>query len=457
MTDTQNLLADYVQTGSDTAFRELVARYVDLVYATALRLVDRNAHQAEDVAQTVFVDLAQNARTLSSDVRLGGWLHRHTCFVAMKIMRGERRRQSRERQAVEMNALQENSGADFSQVAPILDEAINELGEADRTAILQRFFEQHDFRSVGQALGSNEDAARMRVTRALDKLQGLLRRRGVTVSAASLAVVISTNVATGAPAGLATTIASAALALATISTTVAATATKTIVMTTLQKTIVAAIVVASVATPLIIHHQTSAKRHAAEEALRQQTDELAKQQAEKDRLTSLTTETTAPDDAATELANLRAQTGELRQQTNSLPKLRSENRRLQAAANAPDVEPSPAEKEELTARMADNKKWIMASFMYARKNQGKFPASLDQIAAASPDSKIDRFEIVNQSLIKTAKPQELIVFRQKESVPYGNKWAKVYSYADGHVEMRTQTEPDFTEWEKEHIPASVAP
>jgi len=60
-------------------------------------------------------------------------------------------------------------------VAPILDDAINQLGAEDRTAIILRFFEQRDFRSVGEALGSNEEAARKRVNRALDKLQLLLK------------------------------------------------------------------------------------------------------------------------------------------------------------------------------------------------------------------------------------------------------------------------------------------
>src|SRR5438093_4974580 len=169
MTDSQKLLAEYVQSGSEAAFRELVIRYVDLVYSTALRLVEGDTHRAEDVAQAVFVDLTRKARTLSNDVMLGGWLHRHTCFVVANTMRGERRRRSRERQAVEMNALQTNAGAVFSLVTPILDKAINELGEEDRKAVLLRFFEQHDFRSLGQALGSTEDAARMRVARALDK------------------------------------------------------------------------------------------------------------------------------------------------------------------------------------------------------------------------------------------------------------------------------------------------
>ena len=174
MTDSQKLLADFVQTGSEAAFSGLVARYVGLVYSGALRLVEADSHRAEDVTQIVFTDLARLARTLPPDVMLGGWLHRHTCFVAAKTMRGERRRQMRERQAVEMSALQADSGAELTLIAPILDEGINQLGEEDRTAILLRFFEQLDFRSVGQVLGSSEDAARMRVTRALEKLHTLL-------------------------------------------------------------------------------------------------------------------------------------------------------------------------------------------------------------------------------------------------------------------------------------------
>jgi RNA polymerase sigma factor (sigma-70 family) len=134
MTDSQTLLLDYVNSGSEAAFRELVARYLDLVYSTAVRLLGGDTAMAEDVAQTVFVDLARLAKGLSSDVKLGGWLHRHTCYVAAKTLRGERRRQSRERQAVEMNALTDHSEARLAEVAPILDEAINQLGASDRAA-----------------------------------------------------------------------------------------------------------------------------------------------------------------------------------------------------------------------------------------------------------------------------------------------------------------------------------
>ena len=335
MTDNPNLLAEYVQTGSDATFRELVTRYVDLVYSTALRMVAGDTHRAEDVAQTVFLDLARVARTLPRDVKLGGWLHRDTCFVAANLMRGERRRQSRERQAVEMNALQNNSEADFSLVAPILDEAINELGEADRTAILLRFFEQHDFRAVGQALGSNEDAARMRVTRALEKLETFLKRRGVTTTAVSLGVVLTGNAVQAAPVGLAVTISTtAALAGTTLAVTATATAIKTIAMTTLQKTFVTAtlVVVAGVG---IYEARQAARQRDENQTLQRQYAPLNEQVRQLQR---------GYDDATSKLASLREDHERLARNTAELLKLRGEANRLrqQLAATTP-IKPSSVE------------------------------------------------------------------------------------------------------------------
>ena len=320
------MLAEYRRNGSDAAFRELVARFVDLVYSTALRLVEGDTHRAEDVTQTIFVDLARLARTLSPEVRLGGWLHRHTCFVAANTLRGERRRQARERQAVEMNALQNHSEADFSQVAPLLDEAINELGEADRTAILLRFFEQQDFRAVGQALGSNEDAARMRVTRALEKLEGFLKRRGVTTSAASLGVVLTANAVQAAPVGLAVTISTAAaLPGTTIAATATATATKAIAMTTLQKTLITVTLAAVAATTLVMQHQSLGKMRIENESLRQQIAQQDQRSAANERSSNLVAQPnssqTLPPDQFGELLRLRGEVGVLRNRTNELEKL----------------------------------------------------------------------------------------------------------------------------------------
>lgn len=219
MTDTDNqiLMAEYARSGSEPAFRELVKRYLNFVYSTAVRLVGGDCHLAEDVTQSVFIHLARNAHRLRGDVLLGGWLHRDACHVAANMLRGRSRRQARERQAAQMNALEDHSEDNLARMAPILDEAINSLGAEDRSAILLRFFEQMDFRSVGQALGSSEDAAKKRVSRALDKLNHRLRARGVTLSATALAAALGAGVVQSAPAGLLSNVTGAALAGATLS------------------------------------------------------------------------------------------------------------------------------------------------------------------------------------------------------------------------------------------------
>ncbi|HVM62931.1 MAG TPA: sigma-70 family RNA polymerase sigma factor [Verrucomicrobiae bacterium] len=287
MTDSQQLLVDYVRNGSQEAFRELVTRYLGLVYSTAIRLVGGDSHLAEDVAQTVFVDLARKARTLPHNVMLGGWLHRDACFVASKTVRSERRRRTRERQAVEMSVFSDHSESALAPVASILDEAINRLGAKDRDAILLRFFEQRDFRSVGEAMGSTEDAARMRVNRALEKLHVLLKRCGVTLSAAALGTVLTTEAVSAAPAGLAATISGAALAGAAAGTGTTFTFLKAMTMTKLKAGIISVIVIAGVATPLVIQHQAEVRLREENESLRRQIAQLSAVSKENRRLSKL--------------------------------------------------------------------------------------------------------------------------------------------------------------------------
>ncbi|MGZ9272376.1 MAG: RNA polymerase sigma factor, partial [Candidatus Binatia bacterium] len=258
MSEAKQLLAEYAKTGSEAAFREVVTRYLSLVHSTAVRLVEGDSHLAEDVTQKVFADLAKMAGNLGTDAMLGGWLHRHTCFIASKTIRTERRRKARELQAVQMNELEDHSQANLGAVAPILDEAINNLGAQDRQAILLRYFEQRDLRSVGQALGSNEDAARKRVSRALDKLREMLKRRGVTLSTSALASALAAQAVTAAPAGLAVVITTSALATAAAGGGTALTLLHIMSMTKLQGGVIAAITVA-LSIPLMVQYQAKTK------------------------------------------------------------------------------------------------------------------------------------------------------------------------------------------------------
>jgi RNA polymerase sigma factor (sigma-70 family) len=285
--DDQQLLRRYVTEGSEAAFGELVARHVDLVYSTALRRADGDAHLAQDVAQLVFTDLARKARSLPKGVVLPGWLHRASRYATAQLLRTERRRRAREQEAVVMNTLNSEAAPDWGRIHPLLDEALDELGPADRDALVLRFFDQRSLAEVGHALGSNEEAARKRVARALEKLRASLVRRGVTTTAAALSTVLAMNAVQGAPAGLAATLTSASLASAVAGTGTALGIMEVMTMTKLKAGIIGAIVVASVATPLVIQHQAAVRLREENQSLRQQVDRLAQLTAGNERLSHL--------------------------------------------------------------------------------------------------------------------------------------------------------------------------
>jgi RNA polymerase sigma factor (sigma-70 family) len=279
MNDPQALLADYAQHGSEPAFTELVQRYLNFVYSTAIRSTNGDTHLAEDITQTVFTDLARSARSLARNVLLGGWLHRHACFVAANTMRSERRRRTRERQAAEMNAPHDASAARIADIAPDLDEAINQLPDQDRLAIILRFFEERDYCGVGAGLGASEEAARKRVSRAVEKLHENLTRRGLALSAAGLGMALGAGLVSSAPEGMAAEIAASVLAAETAGGGTAA-GFKFLVGSKMKLALLGAAFAAVVATPVYIGHQTQSALREENRALRIQIADLTAPQPE---------------------------------------------------------------------------------------------------------------------------------------------------------------------------------
>jgi len=465
MTDSQALVSEYVRTGSELAFRELVARYLGLVYSSALRLVGGDAQFAEDVSQTVFLHLARKAHRLPREVMLGGWLHRDTCYVARTLMRSERRRQKRERQAMEMSLMEDHSDSNLAKLAPLLDEAIEELRAEDRTAILLRFFEQRDFHSVGEALGSNEEAARKRVTRAVDKLHGLLKVRGVSLSAAALGTVLATETMTAAPVGLAASIASTALAGASIGTGLSAALIKMATMTKVQASVLGAVVLVGAAS-MLVQHRAQAALQEVDKSLQQQSAELARQQAENARLAGLIPAGDARANSLNDLLSLRVEVESLRKQTNSLAMSLEEIRRLRAA----DPKQMNASRSLLRGREEDQKwgiarlnftrQWLLAFHMFADDHGDQFPTSFEEArqylgkeTAAETNLTTGQFEILYRGpATNITTPNLVIVVREKEPRRgYDGKLSRAYGFADGHSEVTGGRNGDFEAWEKRHV------
>jgi RNA polymerase sigma factor (sigma-70 family) len=206
----KELLGQYAKRRSESAFTELVRRHLPLVYSAALRQVGGDTHLAEDVCQAVFADLARKASQLNGRESIAGWLYTSARFAASKTVRSEVRRRNREDAASAMN--QETSNVPWTELRDLLDAAMNELGEKDREAIVLRYFEARDLAVVGAALGTTENAARMRVDRALDKLRCVLEKRGVTATGVALAAALAASSVEAVPDGLASAVAAAAVA-----------------------------------------------------------------------------------------------------------------------------------------------------------------------------------------------------------------------------------------------------
>jgi hypothetical protein len=285
---------------------------------------------------------------------LAGWLCRHAWFTAAKSVRAERRRKTREQTAMEMRALDDNTGSPWELIAPHLDEGLNQLSASDRDAIVLRFFKRQDFRVIGTALGVSEDAAQKRVSRALEKLRGVLSKRGATLTATALASALTAEAIVAAPAGLAISVTATALAgAAKVGTGLSLTTIKTLAMTKLQISMVGVILMAGLATPLLLQHQSLKRMREEGNRLREETVSLQQQTSQIDQLAA----------ENQRLSNLLARAGGSQtpkpEQLGELLRLRGEATRLRASAQAdskaanPMVEmlKSPAGKEMMKASM----------------------------------------------------------------------------------------------------------
>jgi RNA polymerase sigma factor (sigma-70 family) len=483
MTDDLQLLERYARQGSEDAFGQLVARHLNLVYSAALRQVGGEASLAQDVAQLVFANLARKAPVLCTQARarcsagadggaefiLAGWLHRDTRFTALELLRKESRRRHREQEAVAMQLLDaQDPPADWTQIRPLLDENLDRMPAADRDALLLRFFERRSFAEIGTALGVGEEAARKRVTRALDHLRELLARHGVTTTAAALAGLLLNQAVQAAPAGLAAALTTASLAAAASATTLG-TLIQTMITSKAAFGLLTAATLGLTAT-VGLQHRSAQRLQTENAALRTQATQTP----------AVLPQPAAANAAQTaELARLRAEHAELLRLRGEVTSLR---RALADAAKA-----TPSEKKEVAvnsdptpedeararaeeakslaiARMTYVKYWTLAFVLYAGDHDDQLPAAFDQAASYMPTDQTallstftpDKFEILYQGRLKDLKdPASTILIREKEawSNASGTGMARTYAFADGHSEIHLAPDGDFTAWESTRIVA----
>jgi RNA polymerase sigma factor (sigma-70 family) len=205
-------LQQFARKGDQSAFRDLVRRHLDLVYATALRKTG-DAGGAEEIAQNVFAALARKAWTFAPDDSLPAWLYKTALLESKQWIRGEFRRRRRESAAAELGTTMKTTDEKpaFSALVPLLDEALLSLREKDRAALLLRFYEKQSLRDVGASLGVSEDTAQKRVATALERLSEFFQRRGFRTASVAAAGAALQHTSATASAATFTLVAGAAL------------------------------------------------------------------------------------------------------------------------------------------------------------------------------------------------------------------------------------------------------
>ncbi len=339
--DDLRLLRKFARNNSEDAFAALVSRHVNLVYSVALRSV-RDAHLAGEITQAVFIILARKADSLGDKTILPGWLCRTARYASANALTIQRRRQRREQEAYMQSTLNEAEPMHeetWNQIAPLLDGAMEQLGQKDHDALVLRYFENKTFTEVGATLGVSEDAAKMRVNRALEKLRKFFTKRGVSSTTAIIAGTISANSVQAAPVALAKSVTAVAIAKGAAASGSILTLIKgalKIMAWTKAKTAIVSAVVVGMATLSVVQYQAQVKLREQNQTLQQQQSSLAGQiqqlqannESLSNRITTIGDSKTLTDEQFNELLKLRGEVGVLRAQNDELAKLQNENLKL---------------------------------------------------------------------------------------------------------------------------------
>jgi len=181
-------LIERLKRGEESAFRSLVEQYQDLVYNTALGVV-QNESDAEDVAQEVFIQVFRSIGTFKSEAKLSTWIYRITTTRALDLLRARKSKkrfgllkrlwETEEESPVENISDFNHPGVSLErkEEAAQLITAIAQLPENQKVAFVLHKLEGLSYLEIAEVMGNTLPAVESLMHRARLNLRKILEKK----------------------------------------------------------------------------------------------------------------------------------------------------------------------------------------------------------------------------------------------------------------------------------------
>ncbi|HAD13437.1 MAG TPA: RNA polymerase [Saprospirales bacterium] len=171
-TQTHRDLIERCREGRRDAQFELYRLYSRAMYNTALRMV-RNPHDAEDIIQSVFVEVFTKLDSFRYESSIGAWMKRITVNKCINFMKS-RRMELTELTASHDKMEQPEKEPDMPFSVEKINKAIETLPDGYRVVFSLYAIEGYDHEEIGQILGVTEATSKSQYSRAKAKLREVL-------------------------------------------------------------------------------------------------------------------------------------------------------------------------------------------------------------------------------------------------------------------------------------------
>jgi RNA polymerase sigma factor (sigma-70 family) len=186
----QQLLEHFLTQRSEASFAALVERHGPMVLGVCRRVL-HHTHDAEDAFQATFLVLARKANSIRKQESLGSFLHGVAYHLAEKLRTKTRRRSAHERAAASRESADPVEDITWRELRSVLDEELAKLPEQYRTPLVLCYLEGKTQDEAAKRLGWSKSTFRRRLERARDLLGRRLNRRGLALSAALSAPLLT--------------------------------------------------------------------------------------------------------------------------------------------------------------------------------------------------------------------------------------------------------------------------